>query len=116
MANPLNRLNYQIPVSAATLGFNSLSSVGAQVIGYDGQRVKIIFSNPNNSSTVYVYQTQDANGNALAPSLASPGGAWPVLPGAVAEFSGDVQGNWGGFINQVDGDSSALSLLSSWSL
>jgi hypothetical protein len=110
-ANPVIQQNYFIPVSGSTLGFNTVSSTGAQVIGFDQQRRTIVFGNPNATNTVYVYQMTDLNGNVLSPSNASPGGAWPILPSAMATFAGDVQGAWGAFASS--GTSNAISIMSS---
>lgn len=111
MANPIIQQNYSIPVTGATLGFNTVSSSGAQVIGFDQARKTIVFGNPNASNTVFVYQITDLNGNALAPSNASPGGAWPVQAGAILPFTGDIQGAWGAFASS--GSSNAISVMSS---
>ena len=109
--NPTIQQNYSIPVTGSTLGFNTVSSIGAQVIGFDQTRRTIVFGNPSATNTIIVYQTTDANGNALAPSNASPGGGWPILPSAMLTFTGDVQGAWGAFASS--GSTNGISIMSS---
>jgi len=109
---PLNQQNFVIPnTGGATIALNNVGTAGAQVIGPDQSRKSISFGNPNASVTLYVYQTVDINGNALNPSVGSPGGAWPIFAGAILTWTGDIQGAWGAFA--ASGSTNGLSVLSS---
>lgn len=96
---PLAPQNYAIPnLGGITTAVNNLGVAGAQVIGPDAQRRSITFANPNivGNINLLVFQMLDAAGASLAGvTFATPGGGWPLLPGAIITFSGDVQGAWG---------------------
>jgi hypothetical protein len=104
---------YVVPCSGSTLGYNTVSSFGAQVIGFDPQRRKISFGNPNSTATIFVYQLIDLNGNTLTPHFSYPGigGAWPILAGTTFTFTGDCQGPWGALA--ITGSTNAISIMSS---
>jgi hypothetical protein len=112
---PIVQQNYSIPnVGGATTAVNNISTVGAQVIAADPQRKSITFANPNivGNINLLVFQMVDANGNSLAGiTFTTPGGGWPVLPGAIVTFSGDVQGAWGA-VAQANANN-GLSVISS---
>lgn len=99
MPEPLIRQNQVIPnVTGTTIAINNLgSSSGLQVVGTDQARKSITFHNPNISSNinVLVYQLGTLSGGSNAPTFASPGGGWVILPGATLTFTGDIQGAWG---------------------
>jgi hypothetical protein len=106
-----NPQNFSVASMGSTLGLNNVGTTGAQVIPFDPGRRTIVFANPNASVTIYVYQLTDLNGHALAPTNASPGGAWPIFAGAIATFTGDVQGAWGAFAST--GSTNSISIMSS---
>lgn len=113
-AEPLAPQTYLVPnVGGITLAANNIGTAGAQVIGTDPQRKSISFGNPNVTGAValLVFQMLDANGNALSPTFASPGGGWPVLPGGILKFTGDVQGAWGAVA--ASGGANGISVMSS---
>lgn len=105
---------YTVPnVDGATTISNTVGTTGAQVIALDTSRNSITFANPNLTGQVslLVYQMKDATGAALAPTFAAPGGGWPLLPGAILTFTGDVQGAWGAVAQS--GAANGVSVLSS---
>ena len=114
-AEPLAPQTYSVPnVGGVTTAVNNVGTVGAQVIAADPQRKKITFANPNIASNVnlLVFQMVDVNGNSLVGiTFAAPGGGWPLLPGGIIIFEGDVQGAWG-VVGQSAGPS-GLTVISS---
>ncbi len=97
-AEPIIGQNYSIPnTGGITTAFNNIGTGGGQVIAADPQRKIITFHNPNYVSNIIlmIYQMLDVNGNALAPTFASPGGGWVIVPAAYLSFTGDCQGAWG---------------------
>jgi hypothetical protein len=95
---PVISQNYSVPnVGGNSLGVNNIGSVSnVQVIPQDQARKSITFHNPNvgGNINILVSQTVDANGNALAPTFASPGGGYVIFPGGTYTFTGDIQGAW----------------------
>ena len=96
---PVIGQNYSVPnVGGNSLGVNNVgSSVNVKVIAADPGRQSITFHNPNVAGSgvnVLISQTVDANGNALAPTFAAPGGGYVMLPGTTYTFTGDIQGAW----------------------
>ncbi len=114
VSEPLAPQTYVVPnVGGVTTAVNNVGIVGAQVIGADPQRKSISFANPNlvTQTSLLVFQMTDANGNALAPTFATPGGGWPVLAGGIITFTGDCQGAWGAVAQ--GGATNGLSVISS---
>lgn len=98
-SNPVIDQNYSIPnVGGNSLGVNNIGNgANIAVIGIDQARKSITFHNPNVAGSgvnVLISQKVDANGNALAPTFASPGGGYVLFPGATYTFTGDIQGAW----------------------
>ena len=111
---PLASQGYVVPnVGGATTAVNNLGAAPVQVIGADQARKSITFTNPNIVANVIllVFQMLDANGNALAPTFAAPGGGWPLFPGGIITFSGDCQGAWGAVAQS--GAANGLTVISS---
>ena len=112
---PLAPQNYSIPnVGGITTAVNNLGIAGEQVIAADPQRRSITFANPNivGNINLLVFQMADASGNSLVgTTFAAPGGGWPLLPGAIITFSGDVQGAWGAVAQS--GAANGLTVISS---
>ena len=114
-AEPLAPQTYSVPnVGGVTTALNNIGTVGAQVIAADPQRKKITFTNPNivGNINLLVFQMVDVNNNSLAGvSFAAPGGGWPLLPGGLLTFEGDVQGAWGAVAQS--GPTNGLTVISS---
>lgn len=113
-AEPLAPQNYRVPnVGGITTAVNNVGTTGAQVIAADPQRKSITFGNPNivGSINLLVFQMLDASGAALSPTFAAPGGGWPLLPGGILTFTGDVQGAWGAVA--ASGSANGLTVISS---
>ena len=114
-SEPLAPQSYTVPnTGGITTALNHVGTTGAQVIAADPQRRSITFANPNivGNINLLVFQMLDASGNSLAAtSFAAPGGGWPLLPGAVMTFSGDVQGAWGAVAQS--GSANGLTVISS---
>lgn len=93
---PTIQQNYAIPnVNGNVLASNAVTNAGnTQVIAADPQRRSITFHNPNSANSLLVSPTQDANGNALNPSFAAPGGGYLIYPGGFLPLTGDIQGAW----------------------
>jgi hypothetical protein len=71
-----------------------VGTVGAQVVGRNGERQKISFHNVG-TTNIYVYPMTTATGGANNPSVAAPAGSFLVLPGAQYAFDGECQVAWG---------------------
>ena len=85
----LQRIGNTLPfgsVLAVTLGTSS-----AQIIGPDPNRTGIIFHNASLTIPILVAPITDANGNALAPTFASPQGGFIIYPADYLPLSGNVQ-------------------------
>lgn len=113
-SEPLAPQTYLVPnVGGTTTAVNNVSGTPAQAIAADPARKSITFGNPNTVGqvTLLVFQMQNAAGGALAPTFAAPGGGWPLAPGAILTFEGDVQGAWGAVAQS--GTTNGLSIISS---
>jgi hypothetical protein len=76
---------------------NNLTSVSnTQVIGSNPSRVSITFHAPG-SIDIYVSPTVNAQGQTLAPSLASLGGTYHIFAGADRTLTGECQGAFQAF-------------------
>lgn len=116
VSEPLAPQNYIVPnVGGATTAVNNIGGAGAQVIGIQASRKSITFGNPNTVGqvTLLVYQMLKADGTANAPTFAAPGGGWPLLPGGMLTFTGEVQGAWGAVAQT--GGANGISVISSGS-
>jgi hypothetical protein len=76
-------------------GFSTLGNVTPVVVAAaNPQRVSITFHNPG-TNDVLVYPTTNASGGTLAPTVASPGGAFRVFGnGGSLTVTGECQQQW----------------------
>lgn len=92
---PLIEQNFQVPIAASrTLAITGLGTGSTGVVAADQNRQSITFHNPNNGDgtngvNVFVCQTTDANGNALAAAV-NGAGSFTVFPGSDRTFTGNM--------------------------
>jgi hypothetical protein len=89
---------------------NAITTVGAQVVAQNPQRVSIVFHNPG-ANNIFVYPLVNALGGVNAPTNAAPGGSFEVFPGGLLTISGECQTAWGAFANT--GTTNALTIMES---
>lgn len=113
MPEPFIEQNYIVPITGGkTTAVTTLGTASVQVIAQDLKRRKITFCNPNIASNIVVYvcQSKDASGSNLA--AVAGGGSWPIFPGAVFSFEGDVAASaWNAIA--ASGSNNGLTIMSS---
>lgn len=83
--------------SPAAYGYNNIDTTGTTVLAANASRFGVIFHNPGDTATIYVYPTNIDT----APTTATLGGSFAILPGGTFSLPStvfsNVNGAWAAF-------------------